>query len=38
MDRINDLEKKLEELSRYVELSKIDPDDPMGQDKAQAAR
>ena len=37
-DSIEHLEKKLEELNTYVQNSKIDPDDPMGQDKAEMAR
>ena len=37
-DSIQHLEKKLEELNTYVQNSKIDPDDPMGQDKAEMAR
>ena len=35
---IEHLETKLEELNKYVQNSKIDPDDPMGQDKAEMAR
>ena len=38
VDRIEDLEAKLEELTRYVQMSKIDPDDPMGKDKTEEHR
>ena len=37
-EQIDDLNAKLEELTRYIQLSKMDPDDPMGKDKEEENR